>query len=351
MTDTTGLGRPHQDDDQQRHTLTVHQVSEHLADAGVPRSERQIKRYCESGFLDDAKKVPGPTGDQWFVAPIALPKLIGDLQQWQMQRAGHSETRPAMSLDNIAESLPQRVERLRAAWQTSRVSDGKRAAEANTSILKAAFARSSSKRVPADAVLDALFELGIELALQNDNVFDFPAVDLGRSLTASEARYVTDQLIEVQARIEHDGRIHALFSDGLCGLFAGLLEELPASAFQEQAASFTVPLYSLVDPAALVSSLLTAFLQELVPETPDSIAALPFMRTRLRLWQNLLDVSRMTPEQLETAAHKIVAPKDCDLSPPEMIHAYLGGTPLAPFVETRLPFTIPLEKRLIPLRA
>ena len=94
MTDTPGLGRPQQDDDQLRHTLTIHDVSEQLATAGVPRSERQIKRYCESGFLD-AKKIPGPTGDQWFVAPAALPRLIGDLQQWQMQRQGHSETRPA----------------------------------------------------------------------------------------------------------------------------------------------------------------------------------------------------------------------------------------------------------------
>ena len=96
MNDASGLGRPQQDDDQLSHTLTVHHVSERLAAAGVPRSERQIKRYCESAFLD-AKKVPGPSGDQWFVAPAALPRLIGDLQQWQMQRAGHSETRSASS--------------------------------------------------------------------------------------------------------------------------------------------------------------------------------------------------------------------------------------------------------------
>lgn len=104
MTDTLGLGRPQQDDDQLRHTLTIHQVGERLAAAGVPRSERQIKRYCESAFLD-AKKVPGPTGDQWFVAPAALPKLIGDLQQWQMQRAGHSQTRPAVT-DSVTPEKP-----------------------------------------------------------------------------------------------------------------------------------------------------------------------------------------------------------------------------------------------------
>lgn len=94
MEDTTGPGRPLQDNDPLRHTLTVHAVGEQLAIAGVPRSERQIKRYCETGFLD-AKKIPGPTGEQWFVAPAALPRLIGDLQQWQMQRTAQRETRPA----------------------------------------------------------------------------------------------------------------------------------------------------------------------------------------------------------------------------------------------------------------
>lgn len=105
MTDMSGHGRPQPDNDQLRHALTIHEVSERLAAAGLPRSERQIKRYCETGFLD-AKKVPGPTGEQWFVAPAALPKLIGDLQQWQMQREGHGRPRPAMS-----ESVPPEISR------------------------------------------------------------------------------------------------------------------------------------------------------------------------------------------------------------------------------------------------
>src|ERR1700674_3248956 len=122
---------------------------------------------------------------------------------------------PRLSLYGRAEPLPQRVNRLRVAWEKSRLSDGKRAAKFNTAILEAAFHR-SKKRVPTEPVLDALLELGIDLALQNDNVFDFPAIDLTRSLTALEAEYVTDQLIEIQTRIEHDTRIHDLFSEGLC---------------------------------------------------------------------------------------------------------------------------------------
>jgi hypothetical protein len=66
MDDASGLGRPGQDNDQLRHTLTVHEVGERLSIAQVPRSERQIKRYCESGFLD-AKKFQGPpaTNGSW----------------------------------------------------------------------------------------------------------------------------------------------------------------------------------------------------------------------------------------------------------------------------------------------
>ena len=79
-----------------RHTLTVDDVGVALADAGVPRSRRQIIRYCQTGLLD-AVKVPGPTGDQWYASPASLPKAICDLKQWEAQRERHSATRRAMS--------------------------------------------------------------------------------------------------------------------------------------------------------------------------------------------------------------------------------------------------------------
>jgi uncharacterized protein DUF87 len=249
---------------------------------------------------------------------------------------------PRLALNGNTEPLPQRVKRLRRAWERSRLADGERAAKFNVAVFEAAFHR-SRKRVPSNAVIGALLELGSELVLQNDNVFDFPKIDLTRSLAALEAERITDQLIEIQTRIEHDERIHDLFSEGLCALYCGLLDELPASACQhDDAAPFTVPLYSLADATTLVGRLIGTFLQDLVP---DAIAALSFMHTRTLLWQNLLNLSHMTMEQVETAPHKIVGPKDCDLSPPEMVAAYLGGTPLAAFVETPLPFSIPLQTR------
>src|SRR5947208_2941273 len=83
---------------------------------------------------------------------------------------------PRLSLDGKVEPLPQRVKRLRAAWEKSRPSDGERAAKFNTAIFEAAFHR-SRKRVPSEAIIGAFLDLGGELALQNDNVFDFPHID------------------------------------------------------------------------------------------------------------------------------------------------------------------------------
>jgi hypothetical protein len=81
---------------EQRHTLTIHAVEAALVAAGVPRSHRQVVRYCETGMLD-AVKVPGPTGPQWYVAPASLPKVIGDLRQWEAQRGGHAVSQPDTS--------------------------------------------------------------------------------------------------------------------------------------------------------------------------------------------------------------------------------------------------------------
>ena len=102
MQDTASHGAPQPDNGEQRHTLSVHDVGAALVVAGVPRSHRQIIRYCETAMLD-AVKVPGPTGAQWFVSPASLPKAIGDLKQWEAQRARQTAPQPDMSSHVTAE--------------------------------------------------------------------------------------------------------------------------------------------------------------------------------------------------------------------------------------------------------
>lgn len=104
MSDTPSQGAPQLDTGELRHTLTIHDVERELVAAGVPRSHRQVIRYCETGMLE-AVKVPGPTGAQWYVSPASLPKAIGDLKQWETQRASRTTPQPAMA-STVAPNIP-----------------------------------------------------------------------------------------------------------------------------------------------------------------------------------------------------------------------------------------------------
>jgi hypothetical protein len=75
--DTASQSTPQHDTVELRHTLSIHDVEAQLIAAGVERSHRQVIRYCESGLLD-AVKIPGPTGEQWYIAPASVPKAIGE---------------------------------------------------------------------------------------------------------------------------------------------------------------------------------------------------------------------------------------------------------------------------------
>lgn len=108
MSDTPSQGAPQLDTGELRHTLTIHDVERELVAAGVPRSHRQVIRYCETGMLE-AVKVPGPTGAQWYVSPASLPKAIGDLKQWETQRASRSVPHPATASSVVPTNPQQNV--------------------------------------------------------------------------------------------------------------------------------------------------------------------------------------------------------------------------------------------------
>jgi hypothetical protein len=86
MEDTARHGAPQRDVVGRRHTMCISLVATELESAGVPRSHRHIIRLCRNGSFD-AEKYPGASGDEWFVAPDSLPKVIGDLRAIEEARA------------------------------------------------------------------------------------------------------------------------------------------------------------------------------------------------------------------------------------------------------------------------
>ena len=85
MTDHDRPGPTQPDMSDHRHTLSIPETEDLLLAAGLVRSPRQIMRYCASSLLDCAK-IPGPSGEQWYVAPYSVPKAIGDLREIEAQR-------------------------------------------------------------------------------------------------------------------------------------------------------------------------------------------------------------------------------------------------------------------------
>lgn len=109
MSDTVSQSSPQPDIGELRHTLSVHDVGAPLVAAGVPRSHRQIIRYCETATLD-AVKVPGPTGAQWLCHQRHYRKrsaISNSGKHSEHDKARRSRKRPALSrLKNQAPATP-----------------------------------------------------------------------------------------------------------------------------------------------------------------------------------------------------------------------------------------------------
>ena len=100
MSDMAGRSAPQHDNDGLRHTMSLKDVEAQLLSAGVPRSHRHIVRLCKSGAFDAAKR-PGGSGDEWFIAPQSVSKVIGDLRAIEATRARHSQPQHVAS-DHVA---------------------------------------------------------------------------------------------------------------------------------------------------------------------------------------------------------------------------------------------------------
>ena len=85
--------------DRTRYQLSLSQVAQRFIDAGVPRSEKTLRRYCTAGKLD-AVQSDGPTSrEQWYVREASVDPLIGELLQIHGGTlvAGHGAAQP----DNV----------------------------------------------------------------------------------------------------------------------------------------------------------------------------------------------------------------------------------------------------------
>ena len=84
--------------DRHLYDLNLKGVQQRLVEAGLPRSDKSLRRYCQDGRLD-CMKVDGATGPLYLVRSESVERLIGEFMQVQAiaDVAGHS---PAQSDSN-----------------------------------------------------------------------------------------------------------------------------------------------------------------------------------------------------------------------------------------------------------
>src|SRR3954452_2879398 len=70
-----------------------------------------------------------------------------------------------------------------------------------------------------------------------------------------------------------------------------------------------------------------------------------FPRLRARLERNLHTASGIDPDRTQESRKAVVMPSKADQEPAELVASYLAGTPLASFLETPLPFSLPFRAR------
>jgi hypothetical protein len=91
MPDAAGQSPSEPHHDRQLYQLPLKEVQLRFTEAGIPRSDKSMRRYCQDGRLD-CMKTEGPTGPQYFARASSVDRLIGELLQVQAiaDMAGHS---------------------------------------------------------------------------------------------------------------------------------------------------------------------------------------------------------------------------------------------------------------------
>jgi hypothetical protein len=74
------------------YSLTVEDVAERYASAGLPRDRRTIQRYCAKGSLD-CHRIEIPYGEKYLITPASVATHIAYIKEVRQAMAGRDEPR------------------------------------------------------------------------------------------------------------------------------------------------------------------------------------------------------------------------------------------------------------------
>jgi hypothetical protein len=99
------------------YSLSIEEVGDLYAKAGLPRDLRTIQRYCRRARLD-ARLVEFPYGEKYLITPTSVERHIAFPKELNLAAADRGEPLPAPAIQ--AEEIPQPTEDRPAATSTDR---------------------------------------------------------------------------------------------------------------------------------------------------------------------------------------------------------------------------------------
>lgn len=172
-----------------------------------------------------------------------------------------------------------------------------------------------------------------------------PLYEVPNSTIATDplaAHDLRQQLRHQLAALSEERQLIAAWREQFRRLLHDLIRALPKQRTKHGALTETVPLYSVLsEPRTLIDQLVRRLMSGAVD--PGDSTPRPGHKTTNTITNNLLAASRITYEQATKHPYRLTWPADSKLSPAELITTYLAGTPLANFLQTNVPLTIPDE--------
>ena len=112
-----GLGPTMSPKPDDAHTLSSKEAAQLFEQAGIPRSQRSIERYCESGKLDC---IIDPDEKHWYASQKSVDLLIGQLKELQTRHqptvsanAGQVPTPPSEEQEEASQGSAAEVQDLK----------------------------------------------------------------------------------------------------------------------------------------------------------------------------------------------------------------------------------------------
>jgi len=196
-----------------------------------------------------------------------------------------------------------------------------------------------SKKLPSDAILDSLHETICDMLIFEEiylREFKFNFLDDPQFREFNKRRLTREEKFYSNYKA-----VLGPMETGILHFFDAFLREAPQAVYiEEKNPSITIHLIECCREAKQVIHAVVMFFafeksngQTVYPKLSD------------QLWKNLLEVSKLKPEQVVDRPDRFIFPPLFEGSPTETCLAYLKETPFLEFLMIPLPFKIPDDVR------